>query len=201
MRTMRAAAVAEYRPHVLLHVNQHTESTMKARLALAALMTVATLPLAAQGQRGMGRQLSIDNLTTMYSLSAEQKTKTEALLATYTDATKGVQAWMMKGGRGGRHGVLRSTPLPDSTRNTTDARGVRCRLQVDLTAPRWRSIPCGGCRRRMRPRAEPRTRNSLRPGDKNRGVGRGNAGEGRARARARPVRLAYDTLEGIRCER
>lgn len=97
---------------------------MKARFALLALATVVAAPLAAQGggTRG-GGQLSIDNLTTMYTLSTEQKAQTTTLLATYNEATKGVQAWMAKLRESGDMQAMRSAPgAADSTRKLQDAR-------------------------------------------------------------------------------
>jgi hypothetical protein len=97
---------------------------MKARFAVAAIMTLATAPLAAQGGARMGGQgMNLDNLTSMYSLSAEQKTKTETLLATYTEATKGVTAWMMKLRESGAdRAAMASAPgFADSTKKQADA--------------------------------------------------------------------------------
>lgn len=100
---------------------------MKARFALAALATLIASPLAAQGggmRMGGGGQMNIESLSTLYSLSTEQKTKTEDFLATYTDATKGVQAWMMKlRESGAAMGSIRDTPgYADSMKKSADAR-------------------------------------------------------------------------------
>lgn len=97
---------------------------MKARFALLALATVVAAPLAAQGggMRG-GAQLNIDNLTTMYTLSDEQKTQTTALLATYNESTKGVRDWMTKLRESGDMQAMRSAPgAADSTKKLQDAR-------------------------------------------------------------------------------
>ena len=107
---------------------------MKARFALAAIMVLGTAPLAAQGGARMGQQgMSIDNLTTLYSLSAEQKTKTEALLATYTESTKGVTAWMMKLRESGAdRQAMASTPgFADSTKKVNDS---RAKFEADFKA-------------------------------------------------------------------
>lgn len=74
---------------------------MKSCLALLAMVVVAAAPLAAQGgggggmgRAGGGRGMSIDQLTTQYSLSSDQKTKTDALLKIYNDGTTATQAWI-----------------------------------------------------------------------------------------------------------
>lgn len=101
---------------------------MKARFALAALATLIAAPLAAQGggmrMGGAGGGMNIESLSTLYSLSAEQKTKTESFLVTYTESTKGVQAWMMKlRESGAAMGSIRDTPgFADSMKKSTDAR-------------------------------------------------------------------------------
>lgn len=100
---------------------------MKARFALAALATLIAAPLAAQGGMRMGGAaggMNIESLSTLYSLSTEQKTKTESFLVTYTESTKGVQAWMMKlRESGAAMGSIRDTPgFADSMKKSTDAR-------------------------------------------------------------------------------
>ncbi len=101
---------------------------MKARFALAALATLIAAPLAAQGGGGMrmggAGQMNIESLSALYSLSTEQGKKTEEFLATYTEATRGVQAWMMKlRESGAAMGSIRDTPgFADSMKKTTDAR-------------------------------------------------------------------------------
>ncbi len=100
---------------------------MKGRIALVALMTMATAPLAAQGggMRG-GGAMNIESLNTLYSLSAEQKTKAETFLAAYTEATKNVMAWQMKLRESGADmQSIRSTPgFADSMKKVTDARAA-----------------------------------------------------------------------------
>jgi hypothetical protein len=102
---------------------------MKARFALAVLATLIAAPLAAQGGGGMrmggaGGGMNIESLTALYSLSTEQGKRTEEFLATYTEATKGVQAWMMKlRESGAAMGSIRDTPgYADSMKKSTDAR-------------------------------------------------------------------------------
>jgi len=96
---------------------------MKARFALVALMSVVAAPLAAQGGMRMGGQLNIESLGTMYSLSAEQKSSTEALLKTYNASTMGVQAWMTKMRESGDMAAMRTGPgAADSMKKMTDAR-------------------------------------------------------------------------------
>lgn len=74
---------------------------MKSRFALLAMVVVCAAPLAAQGggMAGMGgrgnRMMNADTLTVMYSLSADQKTKTVALIKVYNDGAAATQAWMM----------------------------------------------------------------------------------------------------------
>lgn len=70
---------------------------MKSRFALLAMVVVCAAPLAAQGggRMGGGRGMSVDNLAATYSLSAEQKTKTEALLKIFNDNTAATSAWIM----------------------------------------------------------------------------------------------------------
>ncbi|MEO5825967.1 MAG: hypothetical protein ABIR59_08775 [Gemmatimonadales bacterium] len=103
---------------------------MKARFALAALAILIAAPLAAQGggggmrMGGAGGGMNIESLNGMYSLSTEQTKKAEGFLETYTDATKGVQAWMMKLRESGAPmGSIRDTPgFADSMKKSTDAR-------------------------------------------------------------------------------
>ena len=77
---------------------------MKSRFALLAMVMVSAAPLAAQGGGGMGRggnrMMNADTLTAVYSLSADQKTKTEALLKVYNDGTAATMAWMRTQPRG-----------------------------------------------------------------------------------------------------
>lgn len=64
---------------------------MKARFALMAMMLVAVAPLSAQ-RRGGG--MTIDQLSSTYSLTSPQKPKVEALLKAYNDNTQPTMAWM-----------------------------------------------------------------------------------------------------------
>lgn len=69
---------------------------MKSRMALLTMLVVAAAPLAAQQggmQRGGGN--NIEALTTLYSLTPEQKTKAEAALKVYTDASTPLRTYMM----------------------------------------------------------------------------------------------------------
>ncbi|MGH7592815.1 MAG: hypothetical protein ACRELE_03045 [Gemmatimonadales bacterium] len=75
---------------------------MTSRFALLAMVVVTAAPLAAQGGGGGmgggrmgGRGMNADALTAQYDLSADQKTKTEALLKIFSDGTASTQAWMM----------------------------------------------------------------------------------------------------------
>jgi len=116
---------------------------MKARFALLALMAVAVVPLAAQGGGGGGRRgggggggrnggaaMNIDNLTTLYKLTADQKTKTEALIKTFTDETQKTQAWMASERQAG--GAVNA----DSMKKVADARAAfETAFKQLLTAP------------------------------------------------------------------
>lgn len=91
---------------------------MKSRLALLAMVVVSAAPLAAQGGGGMGRMggnrmMNADTLTAVYSLSADQKTKTEGLLKIYNDGTAATMAWIRTQPRG-------SAP-PDSMKKIQEA--------------------------------------------------------------------------------
>jgi hypothetical protein len=91
---------------------------MKSRLALLAMVLVSAAPLAAQGGGGMGggrgnRMMNVDTLTAMYSLSADQKTKTEGFIKIYNDGTAATMAWVRTQPRG-------SAP-PDSIKKLQDA--------------------------------------------------------------------------------
>lgn len=96
---------------------------MKSRFALLALaMVCAAAPLAAQGGGGGGRRggggrgMNIDNLATMYSLSADQRTKTEALIKIFTDGTAATQTWIMSERQAG------AVQNADSAKKIADAR-------------------------------------------------------------------------------
>jgi hypothetical protein len=91
---------------------------MRSRFALLALLVVVAAPLAAQGGgmgRGGGRGMSIDQLTTQYSLSSDQKTKTDALLKIYNDGTTATQAWMRSEAQAG------AARNADSAKKVSDA--------------------------------------------------------------------------------
>ena len=64
---------------------------MTVRFALVAMTLMAVAPLSAQRRGGT---TNIDQLTTTYTLTGEQKSKTEALIKTYTDQTQATQQWM-----------------------------------------------------------------------------------------------------------
>jgi hypothetical protein len=97
---------------------------MKIRFAVLALMAVAVVPLSAQGGGGRrngggaGAALNIDNLTTLYKLTADQKTKAEALIKTYNTTTQPTQAWMASERQAG------GAPNADSLKKITDARAT-----------------------------------------------------------------------------
>lgn len=58
---------------------------MKFRLALLAVMVASAAPLAAQGGRGFfgGNAITIDNLSSLYKLSGDQKKATKVLVDDY----------------------------------------------------------------------------------------------------------------------
>lgn len=100
---------------------------MKTRFALLAMMLIAVIPLSAQGGGGRrngggggrgGAAPTIDNLVTMYKLSADQKTAAEALIKTYNTATQATQAWMRSEAQAG------GAPNADSLKKITDARAT-----------------------------------------------------------------------------
>ena len=116
---------------------------MKSRFALVAMMLVAAAPLAAQGgggggggRGGRGGGMNIDNMTTMYSLSADQKTKAEALIKIYTDQTTATQQWIMSQRQAG------ATANPDSAKKLTDARAkFNADFKALLTADQSKEVP------------------------------------------------------------
>ncbi len=110
---------------------------MKTRYALLAMMFVAAIPLGAQGGGGGrrnggggGAAMNIDNLTTTYKLTADQKTAAEALIKTYTTATQATQAWMRSEAQAG------GAQNADSLKKITDARATfDSGFKALLTAP------------------------------------------------------------------
>lgn len=90
---------------------------MKSRFALLAMVVVAAAPLAAQGGGGGGmgrggRGMNIDAMTTMYTLTADQKTKTQTLLDEYNKEAQPLQQYSMTTRQAGE------TPSPDSTKKS-----------------------------------------------------------------------------------
>jgi len=113
---------------------------MKSRFALLALMVVAASPLVAQGGGGGGGMrrgggggggaMNVDQLVTQYKLTGDQKTKTEALVKTYTDATQATQAWIRSEAQNG------ALPNADSAKKVADARTTfNTSFKALLTAP------------------------------------------------------------------
>ena len=98
---------------------------MKSRLALLGLLVVAAAPLAAQGGgRGMGG-MNIEQMTTMYALTADQVAKATDLKKAYDASTAGVQAWMLKlrEANPDNPAAMREAPgFADSLAKTTAAR-------------------------------------------------------------------------------
>jgi hypothetical protein len=93
---------------------------MKFRFALLAMLVGVAAPLAAQGGGGGGGRrgggaMNIDQLTTQYALSSDQKTKTEALLKIYNDGTTATQAWMRSEAQAG------AARNADSTKKVAEA--------------------------------------------------------------------------------
>lgn len=112
---------------------------MKSRFALVAIMALAAAPLAAQGGggggggggRGMGRGggMNVDAMTTLYTLTDDQKTKTQALLDDYNKSAMPLQQYM----RAQRQ--AQATVDPDSTKKSTDLRNdFNSKFKALLTA-------------------------------------------------------------------
>lgn len=103
---------------------------MKARFALVAMMLVAVAPLSAQRRGGRGGGMSIEQLTSTYTLTSDQKSKTEALLKTYDEKTQPTMAWMASERANG------AVTNADSSKKLAD---LRTRFNTDfkaiLTAP------------------------------------------------------------------
>jgi Spy/CpxP family protein refolding chaperone len=97
---------------------------MKSRIALVALMVMATAPLAAQGGggggagRGMGggRGMNIEAMTALYTLTPEQVTKADALLKAYQAQVMPLQQYMMA------QRQAQAEVNPDSMKKSTEAR-------------------------------------------------------------------------------
>jgi len=91
------------------------------RLAIVGLLVACASPLAAQGggRMGGGRNvLNADTLTAQYNLTADQKTKTIALIKTYNDNTAATMAWMRSEQQSG------GTRNADSAKKVADARAT-----------------------------------------------------------------------------
>jgi hypothetical protein len=118
---------------------------MKSRFALLALIAVVAVPLSAQGGGGRraagggggggggfggGGGMNVDNLATTYKLTGDQKTKTEALVKTFTDATQKTTAWIQSERQAG------GAPNADSAKKVTDARDAfNASFKALLTEP------------------------------------------------------------------
>jgi hypothetical protein len=102
---------------------------MKSRLALLGMLVVAAAPLAAQGGgggggggRGMGG-INVEQMTTMYALTADQAAKATELKKKYDASTAGVQAWMTKLREAGDPAAMREAPgFADSLAKMNTAR-------------------------------------------------------------------------------
>ena len=72
---------------------------MKFRLALLAMLVVVAAPMAAQGggmgrAGGFGRAISVDNLTTLYKLTKDQKTRTQVMVDDYNKSAQPLQQYI-----------------------------------------------------------------------------------------------------------
>ncbi|HEY3934019.1 MAG TPA: hypothetical protein VGL65_05315 [Gemmatimonadales bacterium] len=111
---------------------------MKSRFALVAMMALAAAPLAAQGGGGGGgggrggrggRGMSVDALTTLYTLTDDQKTKTQALLDDYNKGAQPLQQYMMSQRQAG------ATADADSMKKSQDLRtDFNTKFKAILTA-------------------------------------------------------------------
>jgi hypothetical protein len=104
---------------------------MKVRFALVAMTLIAVAPLSAQRRGGRGGgAMNIDRLTTTYTLTGDQKSKTEALIKTYTDATEATQMWLASERAAG------ANVNADSAKKIADARTTfSTSFKALLTAP------------------------------------------------------------------
>jgi len=104
---------------------------MTARFALVAMMLVAVAPLSAQRRGGRGGgAMNIDQLTSTYSLTGEQKPKVEALIKTYDETSQPTMAWMASERANG------AVTNADSAKKIADARTTfNAAFKAILTAP------------------------------------------------------------------
>lgn len=98
---------------------------MKFRFALLATLVVVAAPLAAQGGRRGGGGMNVDNMATMYTLSADQKTRTDSLVKIFTAGTAATQAWIRSEAQAG------AVANADSAKKVADA---RARFNADFKA-------------------------------------------------------------------
>jgi hypothetical protein len=94
------------------------------RLAVLGILVACASPLAAQGggRMGGGRNvLNADTLTAQYNLTADQKTKTIALIKTYNDSTAATMAWMRSEQQAGASRNADSAKKVTAARTTFDA--------------------------------------------------------------------------------
>jgi Spy/CpxP family protein refolding chaperone len=100
---------------------------MKSRFALVAMLALAAAPLAAQGggggggggggrRGGGGRGMSVEALTTMYTLTDDQKAKTQTLLDEYNKGAQPLMQYMRSQQQNG------ATSDPDSMKKSQDLR-------------------------------------------------------------------------------
>jgi|SRR5690606_14062074 len=111
---------------------------MKIGLALAA-MVLAVAPAAAQGggqmRGGMGMMSAVPNLDTLeaqLSLTAEQKPKVAAAVATFEQDSKDAREFITKAMQSGGMQSMRDNP--DAQKQMTALREARTKLATDIKA-------------------------------------------------------------------
>lgn len=111
---------------------------MKSRFAALAALVALAMPLAAQGgapgtMRGMmGAVPNVDTLAAQLTLTAEQKPKVAAAVATYEVSTKDARDFMTKAMAGGDMASMRDNP--DFQKNMTTIRDARTRMVTEIKA-------------------------------------------------------------------
>jgi hypothetical protein len=123
---------------------------MKSRFALLAMLALVAAPLAAQGGRGGGRGMSVDNLNTVYQLSKDQKTKTQSLLDDYNKNSASVQLYIQTQRQNA------AEVSPDSTKKGADLLAdFNTKFKALLTANQVKKFDSVQASRCVRTRANP----------------------------------------------
>ncbi|HEY4099765.1 MAG TPA: hypothetical protein VGM20_02685 [Gemmatimonadales bacterium] len=111
---------------------------MKSRFALVAMLALAAAPLAAQGgggggggggRGGRGGGMNVDAMTTLYTLTDDQKAKTQTLLDEYNKNAQPLMQYTRAQRQAG------ATVDPDSAKKSTDLRNdFNAKFKALLTA-------------------------------------------------------------------